>query len=53
MFELFVTGFMAIKGLFGLFVAGSMAVKGLFVLCLAGFMALFMACLWLVLWANL
>ena len=46
-------GFMVVKGLFGLFVVGSMVVKGLFRLCLVGFMAVFMVCLWLVLWADL
>ena len=32
--------------------ACSMDVKGLFGLCLAGFMTVFIAYLWLVLWAN-
>ena len=45
--------FMAVKGLFGLFVASSIVVKGLFGLCLTDFMAVFKACLWLVLWADL
>ena len=45
--------FMAVKGMFGLFVINFMAVKGLFGLCLTGFMALFMACLWMILWADL
>ena len=46
-------GFMVVKGLFGLFVVGSMVVMGLFRLCLVSFMAVFMICLWLVLWADL
>ena len=50
LFGLFVVGFMAVKGLF---VTGSMTVKRLFKLCLAGFIAVFMVCLWLVLWVDL
>ena len=45
--------FMTIMGLFGMFVGSFLAVKGLFRLCLTGFMVVFMAYLWLVLWANL
>ena len=45
--------FMAVKGMFGLFVIDFMVFKGLFGLCLIGFMALFMACLWMILWADL
>ena len=45
--------FMTIMGLFGMFVASFLAVKGLFRLCLTGFVVVFMAYLWLVLWANL
>ena len=50
---MFLADFMAVKGMFGLFVIDFMAVKGLFGLCLTGFMDLFMACLWMILCADL
>ena len=53
LFGMFVADFMAVKGMIGLFVTNSMAVKRLFGLCLTNFMALFMACLWMILWADL
>ena len=50
MFDQFYGGF---YGLFGGLICDCLwHVKGLFGLCLAGFMTVFMACLWLVLWAG-